>query len=234
MKRVTHSSEINNPSWLHLIFTGREGDAAGGDTGAGAGDGDGAGSDDGGDAGSGEGTDDGDKAGDSSDKEDNSGLKSALQKERSARKSLERELRKLQSAEEDRANADKSEVERAKAAEQKQTERVQALATRLRDTALENAITKAATAAKFRDPSDAMALISRSDITIDQDEDNPADIEIDEKSVARAVAALAAKKPHLVLADGDELPSGGKFNGSRKDSKQTDEEALKTKYPSIA
>lgn len=231
MKRVTHSSEINNPSWYNLIFTGREGDAEGTD--GGSGDGGGAGSDDGGDAGSDEGTDDGDKAGDSSDKEDNSGLKSALQKERAARKNLEREMRKLQSAEEDRANADKSEVERAKAAETKAAEKVAALATKLRDTALENAITKAANAAKFRDPSDAMALISRSDITVDQDEDNPADIEIDEKSVERAVKALAAKKPHLVLADGDEAPSGGKFAGGRKDQNKTDDEALRAKYPSI-
>jgi hypothetical protein len=140
----------------------------------------------------------------------------------------------LKSADEDRANADKSEVDRAKAAETKATERVAALATKLRDTALENAITKAANAAKFRDPSDVMALISRSDIVIEQDEDNPADIEIDEKSVTRAVAALAAKKPHLVLADGDDGPSGGKFGGGRKEPKKTDEEALKAKYPSLA
>lgn len=231
MKRVKHSSEIKNPSWYDLIFTGREGDADGDDGGS---NGAGASSDDGGDAGSDDGAGDGDdKAGESSDKEDNSGLKSALQKERQQRKSLEREVRNLKTAQEERDNADKSEVERAKAAETKAAEKVAALATKLRDTALENAITKAANAAKFRDASDAISLVARGEITIDQDEDNPADIEIDEKSVERAVKALAAKKPHLILADGDETPSGSKFNGGRKDQKALDDEALKAKYPSL-
>lgn len=232
MKRVKHSSEIKNPNWHNLIFTGREGEADGGE---GAGDGAGTGSTGGGDAGGNDGAgDEGDKAGESSDKEDNSGLKSALQKERQQRKNLEREVRNLRTAQEERDNADKSEVERAKAAETKAAEKVAALATKLRDTALENAITKAANAAKFRDASDAISLVSRGEITIEQDEDNPADIEIDEKSVERAVKALAAKKPHLVLADGETDASASKFAGGRKDQKTLDDEALKAKYPSLS
>lgn len=227
MKRVKHSSTINDPNWYNLIFSGREGDPADDGAGGDAGAGDDGGSDDGGDAGAA--TDD--KGGD--DREDNSGLKSALQKERQARKNLEKELRGLKTAQEERDNADKSEVERAKAAETKAAEKVAALATKLLDSSLNTAITKAATAAKFRDPDDALALLNRADITFEQDEDNPADIDIDEKSIERAVKALAAKKPHLILADGDTDPSGGKFNGGRKDQKPTDEEALKAKYPSL-
>lgn len=226
MKRVKHSSSITDPNWYNLIFTGREGDSDGGDGGDAGGASDDGGNDDGGDAG--DATDD--KGGD---KEDNSGLKSALQKERQARKNLEKELRGLKTAQEERDNADKSEVERAKAAETKAAEKVAALATKLLDSSLESAITKAASAAKFRDPSDALALINKSELSYEQDEDNPADIDIDEKSIERAVKALAAKKPHLILADGDEQPSGGKFNGGKKDQKQLDEEALKTKYPSL-
>lgn len=227
MKRVKHSSTITDPNWYNLLFSGREGDPAdGGEGGDGGASSDEGTNDDGGDA-----NDGADKGGD--DKEDNSGLKSALQKERQARKNLEKELRGLKSAQEERDNADKSEVDRAKAAEQKAAEKVAALATRLLDSSLNTAITKAATAAKFRDAEDALALINRSDLTFEQDEDNPADIDIDEKSIERAVKALAAKKPHLILADGDSDPSGGKFNGGRKDQKPTDEEALKAKYPSL-
>lgn len=227
MKRVKHSSTITDPNWYNLIFSGREGDSAGEGEG---GDSGGEASGDGGE-GSGESEETTDDKG--GDKEDNSGLKSALQKERQARKNLEKELRGLKSAQEERDNADKSEVERAQAAETKAAEKVAALATKLLDSSLNTAITKAATAAKFRDASDALALINRSELTYEQDEDNPADIDIDEKSIERAVKALAAKKPHLILADGDEQPSGGKFNGGKKDQKQMDEEALKAKYPSL-
>lgn len=227
MKRVKHSSTINDPNWYNLIFSGREGDSTDGDGGTDAG---GAGDDSTDDSGD-SGDDGADKGGD--DKEDNSGLKSALQKERASRKALDKELRALKSAQEERDNADKSEVERAKAAETKAAEKVAALATKLLDSSLDTAITKAATAAKFRDASDALALIKRSDLSYEQDEDNPADIDIDEKSIERAVKALAAKKPHLILADGDEAPSGGKFNGGKKDQKPSDEEALKLKYPSL-
>lgn len=227
MKRVKHSDMIHDPHWYNLIFSGREGDPAG----------DGDGSDPAGDAGGDDGgsttdtTDDGDKGGD--DKEDNSGLKSALQKERQSRRDAERELKRLRTAQEERDNADKSEVERAQAAEKKAAEKVTALAEKLRTQSVDAAITKAANAAKFRDASDALALINRADITVEQEEDSPEDIEIDEKSVERAVKALAAKKPHLILADGDTEPSGGKFNGGRKDQKQQDEAALKARYPSL-
>lgn len=226
MKRVKHSSTITDPKWYNLIFTGREGDD-GGEGGA-SGDEGGQSTDDGG-----EGAEEGGEGKGESEKDDNSGLKSALQKERQQRKDLERENRKLKAAQEEKELADKSEVERATAAEKKAAEKVAALAEQLLTTSLDNAITKAAQAAKFRDVDDALALINRKEITFEQDEDNPADIDIDAKSIERAVKALAAKKPHLILGDGDETPSGGKFNGGRKDQSKTDEAALKAKYPSL-
>jgi len=77
-----------------------------------------------------------------------------------------------------------------------------------------------------------LSLIDRSTIGVEQDEDDLADVEVDEKSVERAVKALAAKKPHLLIADGDEQPSGGKFGG-HKTKDEADQAALEARYPAL-
>lgn len=174
--------------------------------------------------------------------EDTSGLKSALQKEREGRRAMEKELKALRRAEETRANANKSEVERATEAEARAAAKVEKLASGFRKTALHSAVLKAAGAAKFRDPSDALRPEILEAIGVEQDEDDPTQITIDEASVTSAIKNLAKAKPHY-LAVGDssqqkqkQIPkSGSTFNGSATQSNLTsDEQSLAKKYPALA
>ncbi len=168
------------------------------------------------------------------DDRDISGLKSALKKERDERRSLTKEIKELREFKEQADSKDKTEGEKATAAATKAQQKADRLAVKLRDTALENVVTKLATKHKFVDIDDALRLIDRSEIQIDQDEDDPSDLTIDEKSVDKALKALAEKKPHLI-GDGEGLPpSGSKFAGGRKNADpNADTEALKQKYPAL-
>lgn len=172
----------------------------------------------------------------SEEKEDTAGLKSALKKERDARKKLERENRKLQKTKSDADLKDKTEVEQAQAREKAATEKAAKLAKGLREKALENVVGKLAAKHKFLDVDDALTLVDRSKITIDQDDEDPSDIEIDEASVEAALKALAKKKPHLI---GDEeggsgrTRTGSKFNGGKKTGSELEEEDLRARYPAL-
>lgn len=227
MRKTTAS--INLFDWSKFtFFTGAEGD--GGDSG------DGTKPDPDPEGGVDDPTDtpDGGEGGDDApDDKDTEGLKSALSKERKARRDAEKELRTFRKEREDRENADKSELTKAQERLTKRDAQVTALANRLRDSAVNSAITTAATALKFRDMDDALRLVERSGIEIDQDEDTPENVEVDVKSVQAAVQALAKAKPHLLIAGGDEDPSGGKFGGKKKTSSEADEEALKKRYPAL-
>jgi hypothetical protein len=175
--------------------------------------------------------------------DDGKELKGALKKEReNARtaskelKKAQRELKRLQAKQEEKDTAEKGETEAAKAAEKKAAEKVTRLATRLRDQAVESAVTKAANKIGFRDADDVMAVLARSnfkDLDIDQDEEDPADIEIDEKSVEKALKAIADKKPHWLIADGETDASGGRFNRGKKPPVKTTEEQYKEKYSAL-
>lgn len=186
-----------------------------------------------------EGDDEDDEGGDSDQeaesKEDTEGLKSALQKERKERKRLEREAKKRdrmaarQRAEEDDAlKAARDENETLKQSNAK-------LAQGYLKTQLDGIITKYAAKARFRDIEDAINGIKVEDIDYDQDDDDPSDLEIDEASVEVAVNKLAEKKPHFVMADGDEEPSGSRFGGKKSGKKkdEADEQALRDKYPAL-
>jgi hypothetical protein len=178
--------------------------------------------------------DEGDDGGDPpEDKEDTSGLKSALQKERADRRKLEKDLKALQRAQKAQEDAEKSDLDKASEALKLRETQVTALASTLRESSLEAALSRAAVGLKFRDTDDVIRLVDRSAIDIDQDEDNPADITIDEKSVQIAVQALAKKKPHLLIADGQQDPSGSPRGGSKKTSAELTEEDLKKKYPAL-
>ncbi len=235
--RANHTKE---PLWLQLLlaqptltFFEGEGDGDSGDAGDSGDSGD-----DAGDSGDSSGDDSGDSGDDGKGDEgddkgrDTAGLKSALEKERRDRKRLEKEAKQLRREKEERENAEKSEVDKATGEAEKRTKQVTALATKLKTNALNTAILKAAQASKFRDSDDALALVNRSDIGVEQDEDDPAEIEIDEKSVEAAVKALAKKKPHLLIAEGDTDPSGSSF-GRRKSKDDLDDEALKAKYAAL-
>jgi len=189
--------------------------------------------------------DDGDEgdATDSSKAEDDlAGLKSALRKERRERKSLEREAKARKAAETKTNEQEASELVKEREAREASDKRVKSLATGLLNTQVGIAVTRAATKAGFHDPEDAIRLIDRDDLDIEQDEENPASIEIDAKSVEDAVKALAKKKPHLIgKADGKEDEDGGKGRptgsplGTRRGTSQqtSDEDKLRDKYPAL-
>ena len=173
------------------------------------------------------------KGGDKGESENTDNLKSALQKERRARKVAEKQARDLAKYKEENDSKDKSDTDKAKEDASKAESRALKLATKLRESALDNAIIKAAGSLKFRDIDDALKLIDRSDIDVEQDEDDPSEIELDEASVKAALEKLAKAKPHLILANGQEDKSGSKFNGGRKPDAKTDEEVLRSQYPAL-
>jgi len=175
--------------------------------------------------------DDGDEEEQDKDKtEDTTALKSALQKERRARKESDRKLRKLEKLVSEQGDKEKSESDKAKEEASKAESKAQKLAVKLRDSAIDNAIIKLAGKLKFRDSDDALLMADRDDIDIDQDEDDPTKIELDEGSVETALQNLAKKKPHLIVADGQEDRSGSKFGGSRKSPEKMQDEALMGRY----
>lgn len=227
-----------------LVVLGFEGD---GDDGAGDG-GDGGGDDGGLDGDDGDGGDGDDGAGGDDSHDDDSpddleGLKKALRAERELRKKAEkglklteREKRKLEKAQQDIADAEKGETEAAKKKADEADTKVKGLAAKLRQRDIESAITKAARTARFRDPDDVIAQLQRSNfagIEVDQDDDDPSDIEIDEKSVEKAVKAIATKKPHWLLADGEDTASGSKFGGKGGDKNKTTEQQLAERFPAL-
>lgn len=172
---------------------------------------------------------------DDKDKPENTdALKSALRKERNLRKKFEREQKALAKTLADMDTKEKSETDQAKESASKAESKAQRLAAALKTTAVDNAIIKAAGKLKFRDIDDALKLVDRGEIDVEQDEEDPSVIELDEASVKSALDALAKAKPHLILADGQEDKSGSKFAGSRKSQKEVDEAALIERFPALA
>ena len=165
--------------------------------------------------------------------ENTDGLKSALQKERAERKKLEKEQKALQKRLEEIDNKDKSDTDKAKEDAAKSKATTEKLAAQLKMVAVNNVIIKLAGTQKFRDMDDALQLIDRELIEVDQDEDDPSQVTVDEASIKTALEKLAKKKPHLILADGQEDKSGSKFNGKKQSTKEADEEMLKRQYPAL-
>jgi hypothetical protein len=170
-------------------------------------------------------------------KPDVEGLKSALTKERKARREAERELRKEKRAKQDQQQTkdeENSEVKQTKA--QLDAERLKSvkLAERLQTTAVDNLIMRYA-GDQFADLDDVLKLINRADIDVDQDDENPADITIDEDTVKDAVKRLAKSKPHLLKITGEGRGTGSEFGGSRnnKSDDALSEEVLMARYPAI-
>lgn len=176
--------------------------------------------------------DEGDKGGGGS--ENNDALKSALQKERRAAKQAQRDLKAALKRLDELDNKEKSESEKAKDEATKAAQKAEKLAKRLKTTAVDNAIIKLGGKLKFRDIDDALKLIDRDSIEVDQDDDDPSDISIDEGSVETALKELAKKKPHLIVAEGQEDKSGSKFNGRKQSQKEIDEEELRSRYPALS
>ena len=230
---MLHNADL--PEWLRegIIFSGAEGD--GDDTG---GDGD-----DGGDDGDdGEGTDDGnDSGGEGGDDEDNpkrAGSKAALLRElaaeRKKRQKLEREKAAAKKLEEDAELAKQDAVTQEKTKREQAEARAQKLAEGFRTSEVNRVVREVARELHFHDPSDALVSSVLSAIEVEQDEDDPSVVEVDEASVQRAVKSLAAKKKHLVKSGtDDDEPSGSPFGGRRKGKKPTKDEEYIELYPSL-
>jgi len=180
--------------------------------------------------------DDDDDDGDNSGKdktENNDGLKSALAKERKAAKDAQRALKAAQKRLDELDSKDKSDTDKAKDEASKVTALNAKLALRLRTTAVDNAIIQLAGSLNFRDVDDALQLVNRELIEIEQDDDDPSEIDLDKASVKAALEKLAKAKPHLIAAEGQGEKSGSKFNGKKQSTKDADEEVLKKLYPAL-
>lgn len=185
---------------------------------------------------------------------DTSGLKSALEKERAERKKLEKEAKALRKFKEEQDAKGKSDAEKATDAATKASATAVKLAAKLQTNAVDTEIIKAAgrvqlpNGAKFADVDDALRLIDRGAIEVEQDEDDPSDVEINSDSVEKALKALAKKKPHLLVAtkkddddqdeEEDEKPSKsstGSKVGSRgtRDKGKIKEDELRARYPML-
>jgi hypothetical protein len=238
------NSTFKLPEWLRGIefISGAEGE---GDQGAAGSTGDNSTDDDasGGagssssssDDASGSGDDSTDHDDDDKSSDDKAELKEALRKERAANKAKEKELKRLQRQQEDAELAKKDETEAERLRRERAEERLTKLASGYLKTRLDQAIRDAATKLNFVDVNDALAGVDREALTFEQDEDDPSDVTIDEKSVAREVKALATRKPHWVKAGTDDgEPTGSTFGGAgRRKGKGTNEETLRSKYPAL-
>lgn len=174
-----------------------------------------------------------DKSHDDADDPKVKGLKAALEAERKRAAAAEKRAKAAEKEKADRELAEKSDLEQAQVREQKAAERAEKLAAGLLQRDLNGAIRTAATNAGFIDPSDAIDGVERANLVYSQDDDDPSDITIDQKTVEAAVKALATKKPHFIKSgtdDGD--ATGSQFGGSRKKKTTTDDE-LRKKYPAL-
>lgn len=175
--------------------------------------------------------DEGKKEGDE-DAADN--LKKALRAERKQRKQFERELKQLRQLQTDKKDGDDGEAAKL----QKKADNAEAKATRLAErllkTAVDGAIVKAATKLNFRDVDDALAQVKWDlEAWVDQDEDDPSEIEVDAEAVERAVKKLAESKKYLLKVDGETDPSGSKFGGKGNNNDALSEQKLREKYSAL-
>jgi hypothetical protein len=166
-------------------------------------------------------------------KPDTEGLQSALRKERQQRKQFEKELRQLRALKEEIESKDATETDKAKKAAERAEEKATKLAARLRAQAVDITITKFASQLNFQDINDALVQLQRDSDWVDQDDDDPSEIEVDEAAVEKAVKALADKKKYLLKSQDEKEPSGSKFGGGKNNSDDMDEETLRQKYPAL-
>ncbi|WNO27789.1 scaffolding protein [Microbacterium phage Huwbert] len=161
-------------------------------------------------------------------------LQKALAAERRNNKKLDRENRKLKAGKTEESEQEQADLETERNRSREATQKAEKLAAGLLQRDLNAAIEKAARAAGFLDPDDAIAGVDRTKIDFDQDDEDPTDIDIDEDTVKAAVKALATKKPHYLTRgteDGD--ATGSPFGGSRKKGKKTDADTYRELYPSL-
>lgn len=165
--------------------------------------------------------------------EDFDKLQKALASERRNNKRLDRENRRLKTTKTAESNEEQQNLETAQNREREATARAEKLAAGLLQRDLNAAIEREARELKFLDPQDAIALVDRTAIIYDQDEDDPTDIDIDLDTVKAAVKSLATRKPHYISKGTDDgEATGSAFGGKKRKSKNADDE-LRDLYPSL-
>jgi hypothetical protein len=176
----------------------------------------------------------------SGDEDDPAALKKALAEERRKNKEERRLRRKAERDAREKQTSKKKDEENEDLAQTKtqlQTERekAQRLATRLLKKERDDAILAAARKAGFIDPTDALTDDIRQQVEVDQDPEDPADIEVDEDSAAEAVRKLANRKKHLIGKPNEGEPSGGRFSRKGKNGAKDglDEATLAELYPGL-
>lgn len=166
--------------------------------------------------------------------DDTTGLKSALQKERADRKAMEKKLQAFEKAQREAEDKEKTEIQRLTDQGSASTAKLQKLADGFRKNQVESAIVKAATDAKFTDPTDALRSEVIAAIGVEQDEDDPTQVTVDEATVLAAIKKLAKDKPHYLATTKKVLPpSGSKFGGNQTPQQQTQEQMLRAQYPAL-
>lgn len=154
-----------------------------------------------------------------------------LARERRERQRLQREAAARKKKDDEAELKTKTEVEQATTKLTKAEERAANLAKGFLTTRLDNAIERVARELRFKDVDDALSLVDRSEIEVEQDEDDPSKVKIDSESLKAAVKALATKKKHLISEGTDDgEPTGGQFGNKKKKGKAADDEVLVKKY----
>lgn len=156
-----------------------------------------------------------------------------LREERKGRRKAERDAQQAKTTRE--AGEDAKEADKANEELTKEREKNQKMATRLRNKERDDAILAEARKLGFIDPSDALTDEIRNSVAVDQDDEDPSDIEVDEDTVKVAVKKLADKKKHLLGTPGSSTESGGRFRkGGKKKTGEAEKAAqILQDYPSL-
>jgi len=165
------------------------------------------------------------------DDDPHAGLKTALAQERAERRKAEKALEKINKDKEAKELAEKGELEQATTKLQRAEERATKLASGFLRSNLDAAIRSAA--AEFVDPTDAIDGVDRSALSYEQDEDDPSNVTIDQKSVEAAVKKLATKKPHFLKSTTDDGDATGSSFGGGKGRKGDSKQVYAERYPSL-
>lgn len=195
--------------------------------------------------------DDPDPSGDNDDddpdpsEEEEDGRVTALKAERRIRREKEAEAKRLKRENDQLKRKDLAETERLQA-ELKDAQdnsevtnaKFQKLVDGYRNNAIRDAIVKEAEKLNFIDTSDAVNYFDGVDkielFAVEQDEDDPSVITIDNKLVTSALKKLATSKPHYISkGTEDGKASGSPFGGSRRKPDKDEDMKLRELYPNL-
>ena len=183
--------------------------------------------------------DEGDDKGDNKSAAELEAIRLALANERKVSSTKEKELKALraQLSKKDREGMDEAELIKAdlEAAQQEaeaNKTKAEKLAKGYLEREIRSAIIAEAARQKFIDTEDAISGVGWDLLTFSQDEEDPTVVTVDASTVAKAVKALATRKPHFINKGTDDgNATGSAFGGSRKgNQKEVDFHQL---YPNL-